>query len=138
MLADAALAVVGIGQVNIISDHRDPPGDVDIPTADRRMETLITYREVDGPFVTAVIYMDVWGLREELYDAMVLADSGAILEFLAQVLNEALPGAQSSSFASCTPAPNTATSCPIATTVTSAPPTGLGVIFALFRRQLSA
>jgi carboxymethylenebutenolidase len=41
---------------------------IEIPTADGRMETFITHPEADGPFAPVVIYMDVWGLREELYD----------------------------------------------------------------------
>jgi hypothetical protein len=41
---------------------------VDIPTADGRMETFITHPEAGGPFAPLVIYMDVWGLREELCD----------------------------------------------------------------------
>ena len=41
---------------------------VDIPTADGRMETFITHPEEGGPFAPVVVYMDVWGLREELYD----------------------------------------------------------------------
>src|SRR5437870_7076994 len=39
-----------------------------ILTADGRMETFITYPEEGGPFAPVVVYMDVWGLREELYD----------------------------------------------------------------------
>jgi len=41
---------------------------VEIPTADGRMETFITHPEQGGPFAPVVLYMDVWGLREELYD----------------------------------------------------------------------
>ena len=41
---------------------------VEIPTADGRMETFITHPEQGGPFAPVVVYMDVWGLREELYD----------------------------------------------------------------------
>src|SRR5207245_5622002 len=41
---------------------------IEIPTADGRMETFITHPEQGGPFAPVVIYMDVWGLREELYD----------------------------------------------------------------------
>jgi carboxymethylenebutenolidase len=41
---------------------------VDVPTADGRMETFIAHPEEGGPFAPAVVYMDVWGLREELYD----------------------------------------------------------------------
>lgn len=41
---------------------------VDIPTVDGRMETFVVHPEDGGPFSPVVIYMDVWGLREELYD----------------------------------------------------------------------
>lgn len=32
------------------------------------METFITHPEQGGPFAAVVLYMDVWGIREELYD----------------------------------------------------------------------
>lgn len=41
---------------------------VDIKTADGTMETFITHPEEPGPFPAVIIYMDVWGVREELYD----------------------------------------------------------------------
>jgi carboxymethylenebutenolidase len=41
---------------------------IDIATVDGRMETFIVHPEEGGPFAPVVIYMDVWGLREELYD----------------------------------------------------------------------
>ncbi len=41
---------------------------VEIVTADGRMEIFIAHPEQGGPFAPVVIYMDVWGLREELYD----------------------------------------------------------------------
>jgi carboxymethylenebutenolidase len=41
---------------------------VDIPTKDGRMETFVTHPEQDGPFPPVVLYMDVWGVREELHD----------------------------------------------------------------------
>ena len=41
---------------------------IEIPTADGRMETFITHPEQDGPFPPVVVYMDFWGVREELYD----------------------------------------------------------------------
>mgnify|MGYP003340109055 CR=1 FL=1 len=41
---------------------------VEIPTADGRMGTFITHPEQDGPFPAAILYMDIWGVREELYD----------------------------------------------------------------------
>ncbi|MBI3993994.1 MAG: dienelactone hydrolase family protein [Candidatus Lambdaproteobacteria bacterium] len=40
----------------------------DIPTPDGRMNTFITHPEQGGPFPAVVIYMDIWGMREELYD----------------------------------------------------------------------
>jgi carboxymethylenebutenolidase len=41
---------------------------VNIKTADGTMETFITHPEEHGPFPAVSIYMDVWGVREELYD----------------------------------------------------------------------
>ena len=41
---------------------------VEIPTADGRMETFVTHPEQGGPFPPVVFYMDIWGVREELYD----------------------------------------------------------------------
>lgn len=41
---------------------------VEIPTKDGRMETFVTHPEQDGPFPPVIFYMDVWGVREELYD----------------------------------------------------------------------
>ena len=41
---------------------------VDVATADGKMETFITHPQQDGPFPVVVLYMDVWGIREELYD----------------------------------------------------------------------
>jgi len=32
------------------------------------METFVTHPQADGPFPAIVLYMDVWGLREELFD----------------------------------------------------------------------
>lgn len=40
----------------------------DIPTPDGRMDTFVTSPESGGPFPAVVIYMDIWGLREELFD----------------------------------------------------------------------
>ena len=40
----------------------------DIPTAAGRMDTFITRPEARGPFPAVVIYMDIWGLREELFE----------------------------------------------------------------------
>lgn len=41
---------------------------VEVPTTQGRMETFIVHPEGGGPFPCIVLYMDVWGLREELYD----------------------------------------------------------------------
>jgi carboxymethylenebutenolidase len=41
---------------------------VDIATKDGRMETFVTHPEQDGPFPPVVLFMDVWGVREELFD----------------------------------------------------------------------
>lgn len=41
---------------------------VGVPTKDGRMEAFVTHPEQDGPFPPVVFYMDVWGVREELYD----------------------------------------------------------------------
>ena len=41
---------------------------LEIPTADGRMETFVTHPQQDGPFPPVILYMDVWGVREELYD----------------------------------------------------------------------
>ncbi len=41
---------------------------VNVPTADGQMETFITHPEQDAPFAAIVLYMDVWGIREELHD----------------------------------------------------------------------
>ncbi len=40
----------------------------DVPTADGRMETFVVHPQEGGPFAPVVLYMDVWGLREELHD----------------------------------------------------------------------
>lgn len=32
------------------------------------METFVTHPEQDGPFPPVILYMDIWGVREELYD----------------------------------------------------------------------
>ena len=40
-----------------------------VNTAVGTMETFITLPEAGGPFPAVVLYMDVWGVREELYDA---------------------------------------------------------------------
>jgi carboxymethylenebutenolidase len=41
---------------------------IKIVTPDGRMEAFITHPESKGPFAAVVLYMDVWGIREELYD----------------------------------------------------------------------
>jgi carboxymethylenebutenolidase len=42
---------------------------VDIKTADGVMDTFITHPETGGsPFPVVIVYMDIWGVREELYD----------------------------------------------------------------------
>jgi carboxymethylenebutenolidase len=41
---------------------------IDIPTADGRMDAFVTHPEEGGPFPAVVILMDIWGLREELFD----------------------------------------------------------------------
>jgi len=41
---------------------------IDIPTPAGQMETFITHPNGDGPFPPVILYMDVWGLREELFD----------------------------------------------------------------------
>ena len=40
----------------------------DIATADGRMDAFVVHPEQGGPFPSVLILMDVWGLREELYD----------------------------------------------------------------------
>jgi carboxymethylenebutenolidase len=40
----------------------------EIPTADGRMDAFVTHPEEGGPYPAVVILMDIWGLREELYD----------------------------------------------------------------------
>ncbi len=41
---------------------------IDIPTADGRMDSFVVHPEEGGPFPAVVIFMDIWGLREELFD----------------------------------------------------------------------
>lgn len=41
---------------------------IDIATPDGRMDTFITRPDEGGPFPAVVIYMDIWGLREELFE----------------------------------------------------------------------
>lgn len=39
-----------------------------IETEAGRMETFVTHPEGEGPFPAVIIYMDVWGVREELFE----------------------------------------------------------------------
>ena len=41
---------------------------VEIPTPAGRMETFVSHPEQDGPFPPVIVYMDIWGVREELYE----------------------------------------------------------------------
>lgn len=41
---------------------------VEIEAASGRMETFVTHPEQDGPFPAVIIYMDIWGVREELFE----------------------------------------------------------------------
>jgi len=40
----------------------------DIETPDGRMDSFVTHPETGGPFAAVAILMDIWGLREELFD----------------------------------------------------------------------
>jgi carboxymethylenebutenolidase len=41
---------------------------VEIKTVEGMMEAFVTHPEENGPFPAVIIYMDIWGVREELYD----------------------------------------------------------------------
>src|SRR2546425_12793999 len=41
---------------------------VEIATPSGRMETFVTHPEQDGPFPAVIVYMDIWGVREELFE----------------------------------------------------------------------
>src|SRR5215831_4405536 len=41
---------------------------LEIPTPSGRMETFVTQPEQNGPFPAVIIYMDIWGVREELFE----------------------------------------------------------------------
>jgi carboxymethylenebutenolidase len=41
---------------------------IDIPTADGGMDAFVTHPEEGGPFPAVIVLMDIWGLREELFD----------------------------------------------------------------------
>ena len=43
-------------------------GMIDIPTSAGRMDIFITRPQQGGPYPAVVIYMDIWGLREELFE----------------------------------------------------------------------
>jgi carboxymethylenebutenolidase len=43
-------------------------GFVELETADGRMDAFYSHPESGGPFPCIILYQDVWGLREELYD----------------------------------------------------------------------
>ncbi len=40
----------------------------DVPTADGKMDAFIVHPDEGGPFPSITVLMDIWGLREELYD----------------------------------------------------------------------
>jgi carboxymethylenebutenolidase len=40
----------------------------EVPTSNGRMEAFVAHPETDGPFPAVIVYMDVFGLREDLYD----------------------------------------------------------------------
>jgi carboxymethylenebutenolidase len=41
---------------------------VEIGTPSGRMDTFVTHPEQDGPYPAVIIYMDIWGVREELFE----------------------------------------------------------------------
>ena len=41
---------------------------IDIETPSGQMATFVTHPEQDGPFPPVIIYMDIWGVREELFE----------------------------------------------------------------------
>jgi carboxymethylenebutenolidase len=41
---------------------------VEIKTAAGVMDAFVTHPEENGPFAAVILYMDIWGVREELYD----------------------------------------------------------------------
>ena len=41
---------------------------LNVPTASGTMEMFAVHPSEDGPFPAVVIFMDIWGLREELFD----------------------------------------------------------------------
>src|SRR5258708_12570946 len=40
----------------------------EIKTSDGRMDTFVCHPEQGGPFPSVFVLMDIWGLREELFD----------------------------------------------------------------------
>ena len=40
----------------------------DVPTKDGRMATFIAHPRANGPHPAIIVYMDIWGVREELFD----------------------------------------------------------------------
>src|SRR5262252_7313816 len=42
--------------------------ELEIPTADSGMDAFVTHPEEGGPFPAVIVLMDIWGLREELFD----------------------------------------------------------------------
>lgn len=40
----------------------------EIPTSDGTLETFVTHPEDGGPYPPVIVYMDIWGVREELWD----------------------------------------------------------------------
>ena len=41
---------------------------IEIATPSGRMETFVTHPEQDGPFPAVILYMDIWGVRDELFE----------------------------------------------------------------------
>ena len=41
---------------------------VEIKTAEGLMDAFVTHPEENGPFPAVILYMDIWGVREELYE----------------------------------------------------------------------
>ena len=41
---------------------------ISIPTPSGAMETFTTHPDRGGPFPAVIVYMDIWGVREELFD----------------------------------------------------------------------
>src|SRR5688572_23615789 len=41
---------------------------LDIPTPSGSMDVFVTHPQEHAPFPAVIVFMDVWGLREELFD----------------------------------------------------------------------